>query len=273
MCRGFQFLAINRLRFRARGWGICACRNRRVAPVNGATTFCANSSGALTAGKLFAAFLLVTALAGCVTGTTIPNSPFLTAVVKLNPAVAGSRASAGTASNASSPLDANAAATDLPLRGSLSASAPTPVAGAPPQRTPPPAPFVARSRSVRRSILSSPRLKAIWLLPLLPRRAAGRAQAAERCAGARRKNRVARRSRRRRGAQPSLDGRPGGRGEGSLADVRTAQGALKPQFQVFAGSGGSYLGSYQNYPHQFSSTLPSPAVRVRMPGSRSAARL
>ena len=57
------------------------------------------------------AALCVAALAGCVTGTTIPNSPFLTAVVKLNPVIAGSRASAGTASNASSPLDANAEAT------------------------------------------------------------------------------------------------------------------------------------------------------------------
>jgi adhesin transport system outer membrane protein len=46
---------------------------------------------------------------------------------------------------------------------------------------------------------------------------------------------------------------------GSLADVRTAQGALKPQLQVFAGSGGSYLGSYQNYPQQFGS--------VAIPGS------
>jgi adhesin transport system outer membrane protein len=38
---------------------------------------------------------------------------------------------------------------------------------------------------------------------------------------------------------------------GSLADVRTAQGATKPQLQVYAGSGGSYLGSYLNYPNQF----------------------
>ena len=39
---------------------------------------------------------------------------------------------------------------------------------------------------------------------------------------------------------------------GSLADVRTAQGATKPQLQVYAGSGGSYLGSYLNAPSQFS---------------------
>jgi outer membrane protein TolC len=46
---------------------------------------------------------------------------------------------------------------------------------------------------------------------------------------------------------------------GTLADVRTAQGATKPQLQVYAGSGGSYLGSYSNYPSQFGS--------VNVPGS------
>ena len=40
-------------------------------------------------------------------------------------------------------------------------------------------------------------------------------------------------------------------GTGSLADVRTAQGAIKPQMQIYAGSGGSYLGTYANYPSQF----------------------
>ena len=40
---------------------------------------------------------------------------------------------------------------------------------------------------------------------------------------------------------------------GSLADVRTAQGATKPQLQVYAGSGGSYLGGYSNYSTQFGS--------------------
>jgi outer membrane protein, adhesin transport system len=46
---------------------------------------------------------------------------------------------------------------------------------------------------------------------------------------------------------------------GSLADVRTAEGATKPQMQVYAGSGGSYLGSYSNSPVQFGS--------VEIPGS------
>jgi adhesin transport system outer membrane protein len=38
---------------------------------------------------------------------------------------------------------------------------------------------------------------------------------------------------------------------GSLADVRTSEGATKPQMQVYAGTGGSYLGIYSNYPRQF----------------------
>lgn len=46
---------------------------------------------------------------------------------------------------------------------------------------------------------------------------------------------------------------------GSLADVRTSEGARLPQLQVYAGSGGSYLGSYSNYPQQFGS--------VAIPGS------
>ena len=46
---------------------------------------------------------------------------------------------------------------------------------------------------------------------------------------------------------------------GTLADVRTAEGAAKPQMQVYAGSGGSYLGAYANSPVQFGS--------VEIPGS------
>lgn len=46
---------------------------------------------------------------------------------------------------------------------------------------------------------------------------------------------------------------------GSLADVRTAKGAANPQLQVYAGSGGSYLGSYANSPALFGS--------VAVPGS------
>ncbi len=54
---------------------------------------------------------------------------------------------------------------------------------------------------------------------------------------------------------------------GSLADVRTAQGATKPQLQVYAGSGGSYLGCYANSPAS-SARSPFPEVLVPMPVSR-----
>jgi adhesin transport system outer membrane protein len=56
-----------------------------------------------------------------------------------------------------------------------------------------------------------------------------------------------------------LMGAQAARVTGSLADVRTAQGATKPQLQVFAGSGGSYLGSYANAPDLFGS--------IAIPGS------
>jgi outer membrane protein, adhesin transport system len=38
---------------------------------------------------------------------------------------------------------------------------------------------------------------------------------------------------------------------GSSADVRVAEGATKPSLQVYGGSGGSFLGTYSNYPAQF----------------------
>ncbi len=196
----------------------------------------------------------MTALAGCVTGTTVPNSPFLTAVVKLNPIVASSRAHAETASNANSPLDANAAATDLPLRGSLSPSAPTPVASAPPRQTPPPAPFVApipERAQVYPQLAAAQSNLVTSVAPVIapeagPKRPndppvrGGRTVLLGEAVG------VAVLSHPLMGAQAA-------KVTGSLADVRTAQGALKPQLQVFAGAGGSYLGSYQNYPQQFGS--------------------
>jgi adhesin transport system outer membrane protein len=56
-----------------------------------------------------------------------------------------------------------------------------------------------------------------------------------------------------------LMGAQAARVTGSLADVRTAQGATNPQLQVYAGSGGSYLGTYVTSPNMFGS--------VAIPGS------
>jgi outer membrane protein, adhesin transport system len=50
-----------------------------------------------------------------------------------------------------------------------------------------------------------------------------------------------------------LMGAQGAKVTGALADVRTAEGGTKPQLQVYAGSGGSYLGSYSNYGRSFGS--------------------
>jgi len=223
-----------------------------------ATILCAISRSVLAVGKPSAAFALVAALGGCVTGATVPNSPFLTAMVQLNPMVVGSNAAA--ADSASSPLDANAAATDLPLRGSLSQSASAPVAGAAPQHTPPPAPFIApspeRSQVYPQLAAAQSNLTTavapVTSLDAGPKRAndtparGGRTVLLGEAVG------VAVLSHPLMGAQAA-------KVTGSLADVRTAQGALKPQLQVYAGSGGSYLGSYLNYPQQFGS--------VAVPGS------
>ena len=225
-----------------------------------ATTLCAVSKSALALGRRSAAFLLVVTLGGCVTGAAIPNSPFLTAMVRLNPVAAGSSATAMAASNANSPLDANAALADLPLRGSLSQSASAPVAGGAPQHTPPPAPFIApspeRSQVYPQLAAAQSNLTTavapVTSLDAGPKRAndtparGGRTVLLGEAVG------VAVLSHPLMGAQAA-------KVTGSLADVRTAQGALKPQLQVYAGSGGSYLGSYLNYPQQFGS--------VAVPGS------
>jgi adhesin transport system outer membrane protein len=225
-----------------------------------ATTLCAISKGAMSVGRPSVALLLVVTLGGCVTGKTIPNSPFLTAVVRLNPMAAGSSATAVAASNGNSPLDANAAATDLPLRGTLSQSASAPVARAAPQQAPPPAPFIAPSPE---RVQVYPQLAAAQSSLV-----ATVAPAMTSDAGPKRPNDTPV-----RGGKTVLLGEAVGvavlshplmgaqaaKVTGSLADVRTAQGALKPQLQVFAGAGGSYLGSYLNYPQQFGS--------VAVPGS------
>lgn len=56
-----------------------------------------------------------------------------------------------------------------------------------------------------------------------------------------------------------LMGAQASRVTGSLADVKVSEGATKPQLQVYAGSGGSYLGSYLNAPVQFGA--------INIPGS------
>ena len=241
--------------FQARGWGLRAGRGPRVAAAGRATRFRAIPRGARAVGQSSAAILLVTALGGCVTGTTIPNSPFLTAMVQLNPMVAASNAAAAPLKGAKSPLDANAEAIDLPLRGSILQPGAAPVAAAP---SPPPfvAPTPERAQvypqlnAAQSSLVATvgPAV-AVDARPKRPGDAparGGKTVLLGEAVG------VAVLSHPLMGAQAA-------KVTGSLADVRTAQGALKPQLQVFAGAGGSYLGSYQNSPQQFGS--------VAIPGS------
>lgn len=239
---------------------MCACRRRRAASVNGATALCANSSGARAVGKLSAALLLVTALGGCVTNGSVPNSPFLTAVVRLKPMAVGSNAAIAATGSVGSPLDANAQVTDLPLRGSIFNAALGPMAGEVPPPTPKPPPFVApvpERAQVFPQIAAAQSTLVASVAPAMTSDAGptrpkespvrgGKTVLLGEAVG------VAVLSHPLMGAQAA-------KVSGSLADVRTAQGALKPQLQVFAGSGGSYLGSYQNYPQQFGS--------VAIPGS------
>jgi adhesin transport system outer membrane protein len=241
MSSGLLSPEISRKPSLARCWEARACLDRR----------------ALAAGRLAAACLLAAALTGCVTGTKIPNSPFLTAVTRLNPIAAASSAGAMPASTAASPLDANAQALDLPLRGSI--SQPAPVAGAAPrQQAPPPPRFVAPTperaqvypqiAAAQTDLIASvaPATTAVPKRPNDPPPRGGKTVLLGEAVG------VAVLSHPLMGAQAA-------KVTGSLADVRTAQGALKPQLQVFAGTGGSYLGSYQNSPQQFGS--------VAIPGS------
>ena len=234
---------------------MCACRQRRAASVDRAA-----SSGARAVGKLSAALLLVTALGGCVTDGSVPNSPFLTAVVRLKPTATVSSATIAATGSVSSPLDANAQAIDLPLRGSIIQTALGPMAGEVPPPVPKPPPFVAPVPERAQVYPQIAAAQSTLVASVAPAMAPD--------SGPKRPNESAV-----RGGKSVLLGEAVGvavlshplmgaqaaKVSGSLADVRTAQGALKPQLQVFAGSGGSYLGSYQNYPQQFGS--------VAIPGS------
>ena len=210
--------------------------------------------------------LLATELAGCVTTASVPNSPFLTAVVRLNPLATQSDAGATSSNLSSSVVNANAAAVDTPPARPVT---PETTASIPNQKSDPkpPTPNAAAAlpaspavgrKEVYPQVASASGPMASLVAPSVPQ-IIGSSQ--------------------REGAKAALKGRDILLGEavgaavlshplmgaqaarvtGSLADVQTAQGATRPQMQIYAGSGGSYLGTYANYPNQFSS--------VDVPGS------
>ena len=209
-------------------------------------------------GRPLIAVAMTVVLAGCVTTSPVPSSPFLTAV-----AAAAAKASP-------SALNANAAATDDVATSSVSRPANTPSPGQPSAEqqngstgaagdTPPVAgaadrkevyPQIVRASGNMVESFAAAGLRAS--MPAEVRTSSPRGHAEGKAVSLSAAVAAAVMSHPLMGAQAA-------KVTGSLADVRTAQGATKPQLQVYAGSGGSYLGSYSNYPSQFGS--------VAIPGS------
>jgi len=210
-------------------------------------------------GRFAVLFVLVAELAGCVTAsTTVPSSPFLTAVIRANPFAPQSGAGAAPANLSSSVVNANAAAIDSSTTRSAAPETASPGQG---QKVAPqpivsnaaaalPASPVVERKEVYPQVAYAASNMASLVAPSVPQ-IGGSDQGA-----------VARPALKGRGVllgeavgaavlSHPLMGAQAARVTGSLADVRTAQGATKPQMQVYAGSGGSYLGTYANYPNQF----------------------
>jgi outer membrane protein, adhesin transport system len=187
--------------------------------------------------------LLAVELAGCVTTTSVPNSPFLTAVMRIEPPLmpwssevrvvdgavrpqAGSQTDSQGQNQKDDPQSTTAFAASL--RGTLAAERNEvypQVASASKSLAAMTAPSSLQSGmpSQGDAARPAPRVRGIML-----GEAIGAAVLSH-----------------------PLMGAQAAKVTGSLADVRTAQGATKPQLQVFGGSGGSYLGSYVNSPQQF----------------------
>ena len=205
------------------------------------------------------AALAITAveLAGCVTATSVPNSPFLTALVRLNPA-ATTDAAAAAPNSTGSVANANAAIADgWTLRPSTSESS----AGSGTQRSNPSAAAagvettssvgsVGERKDVYHQVTSaSGDLAAIAAPSVTQMSKPSQGQVPK--AGAKARGILIGEAVGAAVLGHPLMGAQAARVTGSLADVRTAQGAEKPQVQVYGGTGGSYLGSYVNYPSQF----------------------
>jgi outer membrane protein, adhesin transport system len=228
-------------------------RERAVRPSGfGAARAC------LRIGRCLSVVALAAALAGCVTTSTstVPNSPFLTAVVRLNPLPGNSSFNAAAAPASPPAISADAAAADTPTTAAI--ASPTGAAG-PSEPSAGQAvaanrqavyPQIARASANTTSVLATavpPPAMPAAVSPSSPRaRAEGKAVTLSDAVTA-------------AVMSHPLMGAQAAKVMGSLADVRTAQGATKPQLQVYAGSGGSYLGSYLNSPEQFGS--------VAIPGS------
>jgi adhesin transport system outer membrane protein len=197
------------------------------------------------------------ALAGCVTTTSVPNSPFLTAVVRLNPVGAtdaappGSSSAGSTAGGNAAMADASAArpaASDTNAQGQAPKNNPAPTT--PGVETTASVGSISERKEVYPQVASASRDLAAMAAPSAAQIGrAGREQAAK--AAPKGRGILIGEAVGAAVLGHPLMGAQAARVTGSLADVRTAQGAAKPQVQVYGGTGGSYLGSYVNYPSQF----------------------
>jgi adhesin transport system outer membrane protein len=219
-------------------------------------------------GRALIAVALAVALPGCVTTSSVPSSPFFSAVARLNPFPENSDSNAAAANASPSVTNANAAATENITTGSISSSTDAPS---------PSQPNAGQNGSAgaagNTAIASAADHKGVD--PQIARASAnmvGVVAVAGPSASMPAEVSTSSRRARAEGKGVSLSdavtaavlghplmGAQAAKVTGSLADVRTAQGATKPQLQVYAGSGGSYLGSYSNSPAQFGS--------VEVPGS------
>jgi outer membrane protein, adhesin transport system len=228
----------------------------------GLTRKCVRASRALIA------VALAVALPGCVTTSSVPSSPFFSAVARLNPFPANSNGNAAAANAPPSVTNANAAATDNLATGAI-----PPSVAAPSPSQPNAGQNGSAGAAGNTAIASAADRKGVY--PQIARASAnmvGVVAVAEPKASMPTEVSTSSRRASAEGKGVSLSdavtaavlghplmGAQAAKVTGSLADVRTAQGATKPQLQVYAGSGGSYLGSYSNSPTQFGS--------VAVPGS------
>jgi adhesin transport system outer membrane protein len=220
------------------------------------------------ASRALIAVALAVALPGCVTTSSVPSSPFFSAVARLNPFPANSNGNAAAANAPPSVTNANAAAND-----NIATDAISPSTDAPGPSQPSASQNGSAGAAGNTAIAPAADRKGVY--PQIARASAnlvGVVAVAEPKASMPTEVSTSSRRASAEGKGVSLSdavtaavlghplmGAQAAKVTGSLADVRTAQGATKPQLQVYAGSGGSYLGSYSNSPTQFGS--------VAVPGS------
>jgi adhesin transport system outer membrane protein len=201
-------------------------------------------------------------LAGCVTTASVPSSPFLTAVARLSPFQANANANGAATDLLASARNANAAASEDIATGSVSPVTAVPSSGPQsegqngsviPAGNAPIEPAVDRSGVYPQIASASPKMVEVFAAAKPSAPPPGRDVTSSLGVRAERKGVSLSNAIAAAVLNHPLMGAQAAKVTGSLADVRTAQGATKPQLQVYAGSGGSYLGSYSNYSTQFGS--------------------